>query len=491
MKSTKCITNKVTKTLMLLVLYAGLLFDFGLCPPSVFANQLAVVPSSQVSDPLSPYHIYIPSVTQSENTQSVNFTYYVSPQGSDSNPGSSSRPWKTISKAASKVKAGDIVAIRGGIYNEAPRIETSGTPNQPIRFTAYPGEYPILDGNNQLPASDRGLISVFGNWVQLAGLEVRNSKYLGVGLYGVHDTVSKFYVHHSFENGILINGDYGTVEDSRVWRNALSNEYNKLGSWATGLSAARDVVDGITDYAIIRRNIVWENWGEGISSFEANQIIMEDNISHDNFSTNIYISDSTNVVCQRNFVYMDPGSYVYGYGDNLGISMGDETYNPPTANIQILNNIAYGNFANFWWWPGTQGDGMNNVLIANNTFVNGTGNQGGVIISKGNHLNVQFENNLVEQNGSQPVIATVNQAGVLYTHNLWSKTPYSAVSDTGDVIGDPQLAKIGQPYSTDWFRLKTAAPGINKSIPLSEVQVDFFGNNRDNLPDLGASEFIR
>ena len=92
--------------------------------------------------------------------------------------------------------------------------------------------------------------------------------------------------------------------------------------------------------------------------------------------------------------------------------MGDEIYNPPSANITVINNISFGNHGNFWWWQGVQGGGMNNVLIANNIFMNGIGDpnrgEGGIIISQGDHQNVRFENNLVQQDGDLPVIATVD-----------------------------------------------------------------------------------
>jgi hypothetical protein len=53
--------------------------------------------------------------------------------------------------------------------------------------------------------------------------------------------------------------------------------------------------------------------------------------------------------------------------------LGDERYNPPSANTTAINNISFGNHGNFWLWRGVQGGGMNNILIANNTFVNGIG----------------------------------------------------------------------------------------------------------------------
>ncbi|HEV2666424.1 MAG TPA: DUF1565 domain-containing protein, partial [Blastocatellia bacterium] len=43
-------------------------------------------------------------------------TYHVSPTGSDSNPGSEARPFRTIQKAADSVKPGDTVLVGDGIY---------------------------------------------------------------------------------------------------------------------------------------------------------------------------------------------------------------------------------------------------------------------------------------------------------------------------------------------------------------------------------------
>ena len=78
-------------------------------------------------------------------------TYYVDPQnGSDLNPGSLSNPWKTLKGSIPKLKPGDILYLRGGIYYERDIwIDTSGTKSQPITIKGYPGENPIIDGGYQ------------------------------------------------------------------------------------------------------------------------------------------------------------------------------------------------------------------------------------------------------------------------------------------------------------------------------------------------------
>jgi parallel beta-helix repeat protein len=408
--------------------------------------------------------------------------YYVSPSGNDANPGTFSKPWRTIRKAASKVLPGDTVYIRGGVYRESVDFTKSGTSNAPIRILAYPGETPIIDGNNySIPGSDWGvLLSLSGSYIYVSGLEVRYSSGMGVILSGIYDTVDKINSHHNQQNGILITGDYGRVQNSLVWSNCMANVNGSAGQNSSGLSAAR-----YPNYAVISRNTVYSNWGEGISTYQANGTIIEDNTSYDNWSLNVYISDATNVLLQRNLVYT---TGAMSGGSQVGIAMGDEKYDPPSANITIINNIAYRNAVNLWWWQGSQGGGMSNVLIANNTLVNST-RQAGMVISKGSHQNVRIKNNLVVQDGTLPVIALIPNSQLFFSNNLWSKTPDSAASGPGDVVGDPKLAKTGTPYQPAWYQLTASSPAIDKAVTLIEVSVDYFGNPRGTLPDIGAIEY--
>ena len=426
---------------------------------------------------------------------STPIAYYVSTSGSDSNPGTSTRPWRTISKAARVASAGETVYVRGGVYSEQVSLARSGTASAPINFQAFSNETPIISGAGLPMTSWSALVNISGSYITFSGFEVSNSSFIGIILKGTHNVVDRAFAHHSQENGIIITGDYNTVQNSRVWRNALSNENGKAGSWSSGLSAARDTADGQTDYAVMRANTVWENWGEGISSYQANQITIEGNVSHDNYTGNIYVSDTTNVMIRGNLVYMDPASYVYGKGSNVGIMLGDEQYNPPSANITVVNNLAYGNHRNFFWWRGTQGGGMNNVLIAFNTFVNGSGDgadgNSNVIIgdAKGAHTNVRFMNNIVQQDSSIYLIGTIAQPGVTYSHNLWSKAPPSAASGAGDVIGNPMLSRSGAISTSQWFALSSSSPAIGKGISLSEVPQDFAGVTRKSPPVIGALEY--
>jgi parallel beta-helix repeat protein len=450
------------------------------------AYRLVIQEKIPISSPSGSYTLLLPSI--SKNLPE----YFVSPDGSDANPGTQLQPWRTIGKAAEMVMPGDTVYVRAGVYNEAVSLDISGTSQKLINFLAYPGETPVIEGYNQLPTTWTALFYVEGDWIRISGFEVRNSRYTGVQLHGQHDQADHIYSHHNQRHGIYVQGDFGTVAESFLWRNAMLNEYNQAGDGSAALATARDANNGTTDYAILRNNTVWENWGIGIDTYESNGTLIEGNIVHDNLIGNIYISDATNIVCNRNFLYMTPGNITYGLNANFGILLGDELYTPPSANIIVINNVAYGNNFNLKWYSGVQGGGMDNVLIANNTFVNNMANNTGnrnVDISAGTHRNVRLMNNIIVQDDSQPIEDITINPQVVLSYNFWSKSPRAAILGIGDMVGNPNLARIGEPYVPEWFRLTSLSPAIGKAQTLPEVVVDYFNLLRDSFPDMGAIEY--
>ncbi|HLA39344.1 MAG TPA: DUF1565 domain-containing protein, partial [Candidatus Glassbacteria bacterium] len=83
---------------------------------------------------------------------------HVSPKGSDlHNPGSHSRPFRTIGRASEAAQAGDIVLVGEGTYHEGGLLAgKAGEPGRPIVVCAEPGEKPVLDGSLEIPAGHKG-----------------------------------------------------------------------------------------------------------------------------------------------------------------------------------------------------------------------------------------------------------------------------------------------------------------------------------------------
>jgi len=74
--------------------------------------------------------------------------YHVSPSGSDQNEGTITSPLKTISAAAQKARAGDIITVHAGTYRERIDPPYGGTSDaKRIVYQAAPGEEVSIKGS--------------------------------------------------------------------------------------------------------------------------------------------------------------------------------------------------------------------------------------------------------------------------------------------------------------------------------------------------------
>ncbi|HEY1255501.1 MAG TPA: right-handed parallel beta-helix repeat-containing protein, partial [Terracidiphilus sp.] len=73
-------------------------------------------------------------------------TYYVSPTGSDTAPGTLTQPFATVQHGVNQMLAGDTLTLRAGNYHENVTVAASGTASAPITLAAYPGETTTLIG---------------------------------------------------------------------------------------------------------------------------------------------------------------------------------------------------------------------------------------------------------------------------------------------------------------------------------------------------------
>ncbi len=346
----------------------------------------------------------------------------------------------------------------------------------------------MIDGNqNTIPNWEYyPLVKISGSYISISGLEVRYSRGMGVALTGEQVWAERINTHHHRENGIIITGAGGIVSGSRIWANCTAN-FNGGSSqgWSAGISAARNPVG-----AILRDNVVFGNWGEGISTFESVGTIIEGNTVYDNWSANVYVSNATNVLVQRNFVYTTGAMTTAGGGTQVGIMMGDEKSTPASMHVKIINNIVYQADHNLWWWKcDNMQSGMIDVVIANNTFVNSKAGAG-ITIAEGAHQNVIIKNNIVQQDGSLPVAAVIANSELDFSNNLWSKVPPTVVADSSDVIGNPSFIKTISPYNPLWYSIALTSPAIDRAVWIEGVSQDYFRDYRDASPDIGADESL-
>src|SRR5512140_1344714 len=99
------------------------------------------------------------------HTQAAGNVYYVSPTGSDANPGTSTAPFKTFAKANSLLTAGSTLSIYAGVYSESLKISKSGTSSDWITIKPVGGTV-VIDMKNAVNSG----VNVNASYVTISGL---------------------------------------------------------------------------------------------------------------------------------------------------------------------------------------------------------------------------------------------------------------------------------------------------------------------------------
>jgi len=427
--------------------------------------------------------------------------YYLAKDGNDNNLGGITTPWLTFNYSTTRLVAGDTLYVRGGVYTESLLPSTnSGTLANPITICNYPNEKPIIRGNY--------LITLYKDYIYVSGFELDGTggtTGLAIWMVGNNCKVSYCYVHDYQYGGILVAGDYGIVEYCEVTKISLYTRDNG-GNNASAISAARGRPSGtiepnVTQYAILRHNLAYNTWGEGVSCFESRYTILEDNVTYNHWSACLYVSDSTDCLCQRNLVYQssdrDP------LFDTVGLQVGDETYAPESARNTFINNIVYGCRRNLLFGK------FNDVVVANNIFVNST-YFASVHIWNGQHGVGEFKNNIIIQEDSkcciecgEPPLNPLFFSDVVFENNLYNKTPASywgipyttPITTVSDIINDPLLCKQGSllagELTANYFKLQKGSPAVDAGVSLAQVVVDYYEVVRGNPPILCSDRWFR
>ena len=297
-------------------------------------------------------------------------TYYLSPGGQDTNPGTSASPWQTFQKAADMVLAGDTVLIRDGVYNGGIELTTPGTASQPIVFRAL-GTSAVINGSGG--ETDAFLISGIDlnpQWwlggdmyVSLEGLTIKNANRAGVRISCAHHvTVKNCILDHNGRWGIFT--DYANY--SRLEGNECSYSQVEHGIYVSNSS----------DYPVIRRNRVHHNAACGIqinadpAMAEGDGIttgaLVEQNVVYENGSRGgaaVNLASVRNSTIRNNLLYHNYAGGISGWGDGNGPAWG-------CKNDAFYNNTIYFRPGQGRWAISLK-EGSTGARIGNNILMGG------------------------------------------------------------------------------------------------------------------------
>jgi parallel beta-helix repeat protein len=203
-------------------------------------------------------------------------TYYVAPTGSaDTNAGSETAPFATVTKAQSVASPGDTVLIRGGRFafsgsgTVGVAFSKSGTASAPINYFAYPGETPVFDLTNLTPSNRVTGLDVHCSYIHLRGLEVTGVHQYqsgqdswGVRIQGSGNVLENLNVHHNDAPGIFITSG----ADNLVLNCDSHANYDYLESGGSG--------DGFGCHSsgggnVLRGCRAWDNSDDGFDFINA------------------------------------------------------------------------------------------------------------------------------------------------------------------------------------------------------------------------------
>ena len=253
----------------------------------------------------------------------------------------------SIYTAFNKAKAGDVLFLKGGIYditNNSLVLRRSGTKDNPIIVESYPGERAILDGhatfNNAKELGKKVPQAIYiaaKEYITIRKIEIRNMGGKGIYLLeSSHNTVEGCTIHDNYYIGIQIyrndKSNYNLIRDNIIYNNSDAGLLASTTELKTGYLGYKNGnnADGISissgNNNKIIHNTVYHNSDDGIDTWKSND-------------TYIAYNKVFNNGLDR--------------GDGNGIKAGgDENYLgkielPPYGKNAIIEfNIAYNNKAN-------------------------------------------------------------------------------------------------------------------------------------------------
>jgi len=427
-----------------------------------------------------------PVPDQGSSPAPVTGDHYVSPQGSDSNPGTASAPYRTIQHALGQAKAGQTVLVKAGTYKELVDIPSSGTSNAWITLRAYPGDKVTIDGAG-LSSPDwwKGVISVDDvSFVRVQGFRVKSSAGFGI------------IVNRSTNVEILSNQSYDTKRSGvGVWKSTVVLVDKNDIELAVNGGDQECISVSESDQVVVTNNHVRNDGagtagGEGIDVKDgSSNVVVRGNHVHDLDELGIYVdswdSHTHDIVVERNLVHD-----CAGYGIAVSAERGGLV-----ENVLIRNNITYRNtYMGIVVSDWDQGypHPMKNIRIINNTCVD-NGPQAswgaGIAVLNGQAQGVVIRNNICAGNAYGQIVDESGGAGITASHNLVWGTNSSGHELTGSsfVGAVPGFVNPGG----DDYHLSASSPAIDVGTQLDAPQDDFDGLSRpvNGLYDIGALEW--
>lgn len=474
---------------------------------------------------------FIQEILRDSNNNIISDAIYVSESGNDSGSGTADKPFKTIQAALDSVKAGQTIYVRKGTYTGISYFRNSGTKNNYITLRNYPGEKPFLTAK-----SEGAVLNLSGHdYVKIEGLEIggfsapiaqgilldSDENHIIIRNNEIHDLVTtKPGENEEGEaNAILC---YGEGETAAASINNVciegNNVYNNTTGWCESVS-----VTGNTENINVINNIVHNNTNIGIDFYGNAGYCPKKELDQPRFCVaagneiygsicdyaecaGLYVDGARDVILENNI------SHDNAYGIEIGSEERQDNY--PVKNILARNNLVYKNSSGgirIGGYDKNKTGYVTETKIYNNTIINNGEGEGGwngeLCFVKCNGVDVR--NNIVYKDSTKyPMIGgdlpkeyvlNVTFSNNVYYNPLGKDEIYfefaggsaEGINDFNNQTGSSDF--FGKPYFNSDYSLKKDSYGINiGSTAVNEYvgKYDLANNTRiDGVIDVGAFEY--
>ena len=357
--------------------------------------------------------------------------YYVDDQGSDTNPGTESQPYKTINKAIASVDAGGTVYVMDGIYTD----ESAGEP-----FVSFYEDATQQDsaGNNYVFSNGENLNNPHVVTINKAGNETDG--YITVKNYPNHRPKIIF----DGQGGIKLgpNANYVIVEGFEVEGPSQSITYNQaIMNRRNRVTLKESINQNNNNYSYFSGKGIWGGYDDH------HHIIIRNNIVHDTPGSGIRFNDSDYITIENNTIYnttwwTSSASSAVVFAETIAVSDDDNTTD---IKMIIRGNTVYNNWNRIPFYMSSFPD---NAQPPNGNY----GNAGYSTILDGQGLYVTrsdpnyngtflFENNLCVNNGKNGInFDRSNASSALIRNNtIYFNGAHDLVQDISvSVEGNPR-----------------------------------------------------
>jgi hypothetical protein len=260
--------------------------------------------------------------------------FYVATSGKDSNPGSRTRPWRTVQRALDKLKSGQRALVRRGTYVQDLEARRAGTARAPITIMAMPGQRVVLRAASTSGDTYPIRITTGAAFLRIRGFVLERAK-------GTSSTNVYFEGRaHDIElsgNEIRFSQDQGIfAEDSTSRLQILGNRIHDNGRrHVSGQHQSHGIYVEGRDHLIANNVISSHPYGFGIQIYPSNRgtIVVHNTVVGSGHSGIVVGGDGGvgNITIRNN---------ILAFNDGYGIEADSDC---PVSTVMVDTNVIYGN----------------------------------------------------------------------------------------------------------------------------------------------------